>query len=289
MTTDDVAWLACPACRAPVRWSGAVRDGALSDGTLRCTGCRRGWPVVDGLPHLLDETLVRRDDRWMRLIYDAFAMIHDPAVRYLLPLFQGSTEDDLRSGYMRRLELDRLVPNPDGTPARILEVGIGCGANLPLIERALPPTLPAEIWGLDISTGMLSQCRRRLARVPARPVTLMLADAHALPFPEASFDRVFHVGGIAAFGDPRLALAEMARVARPGTPIVVVDEQLDPRRSHALYYRVAYALLTAIMPADGSPAGDLPPGAVDVLDEQVSRFYYSLRFRMPNRVNRSFA
>ena len=107
------------------------------------------------------------------------------------------------------------------------------------------------------------------------------ADAHALPFADASFDRVFHVGGIGGYGDTRLGLAEMARVARPDTPIVVVDEQLDPGRDDSLFHRVVFRALTFYTTAPDSPVADLPPGATAVLSEQVSRFYYCLTFRMP--------
>ena len=73
----------------------------------------------------------------------------------------------------------------------------------------------------------------------------------------------------------------MARVARPGTPIVVVDEQLDPARCHGLYHRLVFRALTFYTPDAVCPRADLPAGATDVLEEQVSRFYYCLRFRMP--------
>jgi ubiquinone/menaquinone biosynthesis C-methylase UbiE len=217
----------------------------------------------------------------MRVVYDWFAPFHDPGVRFVLPLLQWSSEGALRDGYMRRLALERLVPPDDATPVRILEVGIGCGANLPLVDRDLPANLPVELWGVDLSTGMLHQCRRRLPHHRRLAVKLLFADAHALPFADATFDRVFHVGGIAGFGDPRGALAEMARVARPGTPIVVVDEQLDSRVAQGCFHRLAYRALTLLAPSHGSPRPHLPAGARDVVDEQISRFYYSLSFRMP--------
>ena len=110
---------------------------------------------------------------------------------------------------------------------------------------------------------------------------LLAADAHALPFADASFDRVFHVGGIGGYGDPRLGLAEMARVARPDTPIVVVDEQLDPGSRRSPFHRLVFRALTFYTAAPGSPLALLPPGASAVVPEQVSRYYYCLTFRMP--------
>jgi ubiquinone/menaquinone biosynthesis C-methylase UbiE/uncharacterized protein YbaR (Trm112 family) len=281
---DEVRRLACPRCRGKLTHRGeGVRNGRIDDGWIVCARCPASWPVQDGLAHLYDEQEVRGLDRWMRLAYDHLGRLHDPAVRYLLPLLQ--LEGVSRDSYMRRVELGKLRRH-GSRPPRILEVGIGDGANLPLIERDLPRGLDAEIWGVDLSRGMLETCRRRLHGRRGREVRLLLADAHALPFPDASFDRVFHVGGIAGYRDPRRGLAEMARVARPGTPIVVVDERLDPGRRHGLYQRLAFRAITFYDSAPGAPIDELPPDAVDVIDEQATRFYYCLTFRMPKATRR---
>jgi hypothetical protein len=79
----------------------------------------------------------------------------------------------------------------------------------------------------------------------------------------------------------RLGLAEMARVARPGTPILVVDEQLDPAYRTSPLHRLVFRALTFYASDSASPVGHLPPGATDVVSEQVSRYYYGLTFRMP--------
>jgi ubiquinone/menaquinone biosynthesis C-methylase UbiE/uncharacterized protein YbaR (Trm112 family) len=274
MTLADAATLACPACRGPLEFEGTLADGQLGSGILRCAPCDRPWPVRD-------EARVPRADRFMRVLYDRLAPLHDPITRALFPPLQGTSEGAAREGYMPRLALGSLRPRDGGPPLRILDVGIGTGANVPLLERDLPPGLDVELWGLDLSDGMLARCRRRVVRHRGRPVRLLVADAHALPFPDASFDRVLHVGGIGGYGDPRRGLAEMARVARPGTPIVVVDEQLDPRSRASPFHRVVFRALTFYSPAPTSPVAQLPADATAVMSEQVSRYYYCLTFRMP--------
>jgi ubiquinone/menaquinone biosynthesis C-methylase UbiE len=245
---------------------------------LTCLGCGRDWRVTDGLPRLVDDAQVRGLDRLARAVYDRLGVFHDPAVEFLLPLLQWESID--RNTYIRRLDLPVLATAH--RRVRILEVGIGGGANVPLIERAVPARLDYELWGLDLSDGMLAQCRIRLARRrPRRPVRLVLGDAHSLPFDDATFDRVFHVGGLNGYNDPRRGLAEMARVARPGSPIVVVDEQLDPRRPHGLWPRLMFQIMTFADPSPYSPRALLPANATGVIDEQASRFYYCLTFRMP--------
>jgi ubiquinone/menaquinone biosynthesis C-methylase UbiE/uncharacterized protein YbaR (Trm112 family) len=286
MTLRDVARLACPACGGGLGFHGSLSADHLERGRLLCDGCGRPWPVRDGLPELVDEAEVRGLDRIMRFVYDRIAPVHDPATYVLLPLLQGSSEAATRDGHMRRLRLWELAAE-NGRPPAILEIGVGSGGNLPWVERDLPRGLEVEIWGVDLSRQMIEYCRRRLARGNGRAVRLALADGHALPFPDGTFDRVYNVGGMGTYRDPRRALAEMARVARPGTPIVVVDEQLDPHADHSLYHRLMFRALTLYDPSTGSPAAYLPRDAVDVIEEQVSRFYYCLTFTVSPARTRS--
>ncbi len=263
----DVALLRCPEC-------GGSLEGGLA---LRCLGCRRDWPIKRGLARLFTEQRVHGTDRLLRALYDAAPGLHDPMTRFLLPLIDGTSEDHLRQNYMPLLELDAL---PEG-PVRILETGVGSGANLPLVRAQRPRGTPTEIWGLDLSEGMLGHCRRRLRREPDPDLRLLMADAHHLPFPDDSFDRVFHVGGIGGFEDPALALREMARVAKPGTPIVAVDEQLDRSNPGNLAQRLLLRAVIFWDPEPRAPIADLPAGAYDVYSMQASRSFYALRFRSP--------
>ncbi len=279
MTPREASALVCPACHGALVFDGSLSESHIEEGALVCSGCARPWPVRGGLPDLVDETQLGGLDRIMRFVYDRIAPLHDRATHYLLPLLQGSSEASTRDGHMKRLRLWEVTA-AGGRP-RILEVGVGSGGNLPWVERDLPARLDVELWGVDLSREMLEHCRRRLAGPGARPMHLALADGHDLPFPDASFDRVYNVGGIGTYRDPGRALAEMARVARPDTPIVVVDEQLDPNVEHGLYYWLVFRALTLYDPATGCPVAHLPPDATDIVVEQVSRFYYCLTFRMP--------
>src|SRR5262249_59080729 len=116
--------------------------------------CGREWPVRDGLPRLVDESRVQRADRFMRVLYDWFAPFHDPVTRALFPPLQGMSEGAARDGYMTRLALGSLRPSPDGRRLRILEVGVGAGANLSPLERDLPRDPAVEPRGLDLGARM---------------------------------------------------------------------------------------------------------------------------------------
>jgi ubiquinone/menaquinone biosynthesis C-methylase UbiE/uncharacterized protein YbaR (Trm112 family) len=282
LSTTDVQRLACPDCRGPLSWTGRENQGALAHGTLRCEPCGTAWPLEGGLPRLFRKNAIRGNDRVLGLFYDNIPWLHDPVTEHMtFRLLQGMSLAEWRDRYMKRLELASLQPRPDGQPLRILEIGVGTGANLPLIRRELPRGLAVEVWGLDLSPGMMAECRKRLRREPLPGIRLLLGDVHTLPFPDHTFDRVLEVGGTAGFREPPRALREMLRVARPGARLVVVDEQLDPSRPHSLLHRAAFRLLTFYTREARSPRALLPPDVTDVMDEQVSRYCYCLSFRAP--------
>jgi ubiquinone/menaquinone biosynthesis C-methylase UbiE/uncharacterized protein YbaR (Trm112 family) len=285
MRRADLALLACPACRSRMTFAGTVRRGRLQEGQLRCRQCRALWTVEDGVCHLYREEAIAGKDRLLRGLYDRLGFLHDAAVRYTLPLF-GANETEFRAAYLQRLQLRRLRGR-GGRPPRILEVGVGTGADLEAIGQALPARGKAEIWGVELSSGMLELCRARLQRAGDTRTRALLADVHALPFPDASFDRVLHVGAMNSFRDPALALAEMCRVAVPGTPIVVVDEQLDRSQDHSAIHRAMFRLITFYEPYPHCPREHLPAGATDVVEEQLGRFFYCLSFRMKARGRRA--
>jgi len=272
----DWTILRCPSCRGPLPES-ADRGVPI----LRCGDCAATWPVRNRIPILYRDEWVRGNDRLMRAIYNALPSWHDPAVTYLLPVWQlEGSEAQMRGAYLQRIELPLLASEGGGRPLRILEVCIGTGVNVGLVQRAIPPGIDVEYWGLDLSDGMMAVCRKKLARQGYAGVQMVQGDAHALPFADHAFDRVFHVGAIGNFSDPAKAMAEMARVAKPGTPIVVVDEQLEPGRPHNLWVRAWFKALTFYDSNPHCPVEALPPNARDVLVEQPGRFYYCLRFRV---------
>ena len=114
----------------------------------------------------------------------------------------------------------RFVPPERGEV--VLDVGCGTGV---LLERYLDAG--CEVWGLDMSSAMLAQARRRLG---AR-AELHEGDARAMPFPDDRFDWVaFSFVLHEMVPDMRLAvLAEARRVVRPAGHIVAIDYHDEPQ------------------------------------------------------------
>lgn len=94
---------------------------------------------------------------------------------------------------------------------RILEVGCGSApCSRWLAEHG------AWVVGLDVSAGMLRHARDAAATTGIR-VPLVQAGAERLPFADTSFDVACSAFGAVPFlGDSATAMAEVARVLRPG-------------------------------------------------------------------------
>ncbi len=100
---------------------------------------------------------------------------------------------------------------------RVLVNGVGSGLDLPLLPR------DHRYVGLDLTAAMLTRCRRHAAGLDFAAVQ---GDSLALPFRNASFDHaVLHLI-LAVVPDAAQALAETARVVRPGGTVLIFDKFL---------------------------------------------------------------
>lgn len=98
----------------------------------------------------------------------------------------------------------------------VLDMGTGPGTLLPYLRASLGTG--GRIVPFDLSLAMLHQAKDKLGPDDPSPV---LATAMALPFLNECFDAVVCFAAFPHFADKRQALWEMARVARPGAPVVI--------------------------------------------------------------------
>ena len=75
----------------------------------------------------------------------------------------------------------------------------------------------------DLTPTMLSEARKQLARAGEADVACCAADAEMLPFADTVFDRVTCRIAPHHFPDVRTAVAEMARVTKPGGRVGIID------------------------------------------------------------------
>ena len=130
--------------------------------------------------------------------------------------FSNWYERERGAGYHQMLDdLELACVERYGRGKDILEAG--CGTGL-LLERA--EGFAGSASGVDLSAGMLSKARERGLEVVQGSVT-------QLPYRNESFDLVYSVKVLAHVEDIEMALAEMARVTRPGG--YVLAEFYNPR------------------------------------------------------------
>lgn len=101
----------------------------------------------------------------------------------------------------------------------------------------------ARAFGIDISPPTVIQASRAFAPGALRAC---VSDVRTIPFRDASFDAIYSMGTIEHFAETEAAIAEMARVLKPGgRAIIGVPNRHDP------FLRPAMA---ALMQATGSYA-----------------------------------
>ena len=129
--------------------------------------------------------------------------------------------NDLMSFGMHRLWKRFAIAMADVRPGqRVLDVACGSGDLALAFARRAGPS--GQVVMTDINAEMLAVGRDKLLDhgLVAPPA---LCNGEKLPFPDDTFDCVSIAFGLRNFTDKDKGLAEMARVARPGGRVLVLE------------------------------------------------------------------
>lgn len=227
-----------------------ARELCVSD-LVRATGIAQSR-VSTHLGRLREAGFVRDRRQGAQSFYALAADSLPAPARAILDDAAGSTDPTLEGDRQRldELELERREGLPesavdelerDYSPGRtwhslalglagllrlgdVLDAGSGDGAA----AGTLAPHC-RSLTCIDTNPHMIETARERLARFPH--ARALVADLHQLPFEDASFDDVLMFHTLTYAAHPARALAECARVLRPGGRLVLLclDEhrQLD--------------------------------------------------------------
>lgn len=106
-------------------------------------------------------------------------------------------------------------------PAKVLDVATGTADVAIMTHKILGPE---KIIGIDISEGMLSFGREKIAKLLLNDkITLQLGDSEAINFEDGSFDAITVAFGVRNFENLEKGLREMFRVLKPGGKAVVLE------------------------------------------------------------------
>jgi SAM-dependent methyltransferase len=149
-----------------------------------------------------------------------------PTTRDYYDRFSANYEAERHHGYHKLIdELELGLVRKYGEGKDVFEAG--CGTGLLLREAA---TFARKAVGLDLSRGMLGPAR-------ARGLSVVQGSLTDVPLPSASFDLVYCMKVLAHIPPIERAVAELARLVRPGGHVLL--EFYNPYSLRALAKRVA--------------------------------------------------
>ena len=122
----------------------------------------------------------------------------------------------MRSSSDREVFLKLLSAGPD---ERVLDVGAGKG----VVARRVKASGAGEVHALDPNQKNVAAMQRDSPEVKA-----CVAGAERIPYPDSFFNKVYTTMALHHFSDLDRALAEIARVLKPGGSLLILD--VDPNR-----------------------------------------------------------
>ncbi len=210
ISTDQPPWyqklLRCPQCCANL----------CSGSPLECTDC--GFLVVGKRDLRPQQSRTRSIE--FRTIPTVGASISLDEIDTTAPGLDYSGPPAQRDSRELMTEVSARLPGR----GRVLD--LGCG---PRDQAACFAFLGFDYVGVDYSADAAD----------------LLADAHALPFADASFECVFSYAVLEHLHNPYLALAEIARVLRPGGCYIGTVSQGEPFHS-SYFHHTAWGMAALI-------------------------------------------
>lgn len=148
---------------------------------------------------------------------------------------------EIRSLYIDEAEVEAALSEVIAatTPRDLLDIGTGTGRMIEVLGPRVSHAL-----GIDQSREMLAVARVNLERAGLSNSIVRLGDMYQLPLADGSFDAVV-IHQVLHYADrPAAAIAEAARVLRPGGVLVIVDfapHALEYLREEHAHRRLGFA------------------------------------------------
>lgn len=224
------------------------------------------FPVRDGIPVFLKPEDLQGDNGKYNHLYETIAGFYDDTQRVACAV-RGWNRD---SYFLEPLNLLEAK-----TGDTVLETSVGTGLNFKYLPHGV------QLSGLDLSPEMLARCQANLRRWKLE-ADLYVGNAEKLPFADASFDVVFHAGGINFFNDRAKAIREMIRVAKPGSLLMITDETEEYAKKVYENMPIASGYYSNRKQAVTTPIDLVPPEMNEIHLEMIKGGqFYVITFRKP--------
>lgn len=172
---------------------------------------------------------------YYRECHAAYRKHHSPEGAAHMALNEGGRFDpDGFAEHLRRMAARWTAEHP----REVLELGFGQGYNLAWLAPRHPQV---RFTGVDLTPEHFELASARMRDNGLANVQLQLGDFHRLPFADASFDEVYAIEAFCYARDTPAALAEVARVLKPGGRFTLFDgyqpkasREMDPEQAMAV-------------------------------------------------------
>jgi len=220
MRTGSLEYIRCPVCigNLEVRPERASETEVI-EGSLRCLGCDRTYPIRGGILDLAYPDELLESDLKVLEFYEEFAEQYDRSAKAIAEQLMVD-EDILLNCKTSVVERLRLRP---GEAA----LDVSCGTGTDHIAMSGMMGGKGLLAGVDLSMAMLRVARKKLEERGVR-ADLYRANASYLPFDDRTFDSLYHFGGLNTFGDKPRAIRETFRTTKDDARMVISDEGLAP-------------------------------------------------------------
>ena len=224
------------------------------------------FPIRHGIPAFLKPEELTGPNRKYNHLYETIGGFYDDIQRVVSAL----SGMDRHAYVMSYLGLLEIKPGDS-----VLETSVGTGLNFKYLPRDIKRA------GVDLSAEMLVNCQANLRRWEM-DADLFLGNAESLPFADASFDVVFHTGGINFFSDRAKAIREMIRVAKPGSLMLIADETEEHVKSAYERGPITSRYFKHRKEAVTAPIDLVPADMREIRLESIwNGRFYALTFRKP--------
>lgn len=157
---------------------------------------------------------------WLALVRVVRYFVKFPMPQFMAPVI----DNPLR----RRIQPPEEIAWQSGIEPgmRVLEVGPGSGRYTLSAARLAGDT--GRVVAVDIEPKMFQRLKARIAQENASNVDGLIADVHALPFTEHTFDAAYMVTVIGEIPEPAGAMREFHRMLSSGGTLAFSELFIDP-------------------------------------------------------------